>query len=313
MKKLRIQSNFQPINVENSITQLQNSDGNILLHLAKDRLYLDAELFWWGGLWASIIVSIGGMLVYFTFIPSSPAEQILGVIGGLAGLFLAGQFEKWAEKRRRWAARVQEQSDLALYDDLSWNYTLEPEGPLNPDIITGAVQRSKADKKRFLNWYTISISEMSDKNQQALLCQRESLSFDYLLRIRFAQTCFWVLLVIVSSGILLSWWTNPTFQVFLLQIALPLSGLIKFLWDNYESNIQTARELEQMEIEVRKKLNRLEDNPQALTTNDLRDIQDFIFRNRSTGLPVPDRFYKKLQPKIETTIQSGTKSITKKV
>jgi len=297
--------------MENSITERQNSDINIRLQIAKDRLYLDAELFWWGGLWASIIVAAGGILVYFTFLPSSLAEQILGVIGGLAGLFLAGQFEKWAQTRRRWAARVQEQSDLALYVDLSWNYTIESDGPLNPDIITDAEQRSKAEKKRFLNWYTAGVSEMRDHKQQILLCQRESLSFDYLLRVRFARTCYWVLFSVIAFGLILSWFKNPPFQIFLVQIALPLAGLVKFLWDNYERNMHTAHELAQMEIDVRKKLKKIEHKPNDLTVDDLRDIQDFIFRNRSTGLPVPDIFYKWLRPKIEPTIQSGTISITK--
>lgn len=296
--------------MENSIAQRQNSDDNLRLHVAKDRLYLDAELFWWGGLLASVIVATGGILVYFTFIPNTIGEQILGVIGGLAGLLLAGQFQKWSEVRRKWAARIQEQSDITLFD-LPWNNTLAPEGPLNPDLIIQNAQRSKATKEQFLNWYTTGTAGSLDFNQQVLLCQRESLSFDYLLRSRFARTCYWVLFSVIAAGLLISWCNNPPFQTFLLQITLPLAGFIKFIWDNYASNIQTAKDLEQMETDVRKKLKKLEANPKDISKEDLRDVQDFIFRNRSSGLPVPDLFYKWMRPKIESTIQTGTETITK--
>lgn len=300
--------------MENTIAELQNSEVNIRLHLAKDRLYLDSEWFWWGGFWSALLIALGGLIIIINPILSQGWEQFIGIAGGFSALFFVDRFQKWAEKRRRWAAIVQEESDLNLFKVknkmLDWNHSLIPEGFLNPDIVNRAAQRSKTDKKRFLDWYLSAKFSMPDEKQQILLCQRENLSYDYLLRSRFAQISFWTVVGIMLLTTVLCFWKNPPFREFLFQIILPLSGLLKFLWDNYQSNKTSAQDLEQMEADVRKKLKTIASESHKLTLDDLREIQDFIFRNRSTGLPIPGRFYIWLRPKMESTLSSSTESIT---
>ena len=292
-----------------SIFERQKEDKFINLHLAKDRFYIQSEIFWKVGFWGSLIYGITMLAVYFSGFDffTQPVEIIVGA----GSLLFAGIFKKWSEKKKRQGARTQEEIDTTLFQ-IPWNNSLVPEREVNPDLISLAAPKSKKDPARFRTWYSLGTSAKNSHNVQILKCQRENISFDYLLRQKFTSRLFWVgtgviifilgsLLVMQKTGA--EWFSNTV---------LPLSGFFAFVAASWYDNSQTIKDHEKMEQAIRIKLQKLSQKPDAIDKADLREVQDTIFRTRAGKTIIPNSFYEKHRTELDNLIIRGTNILNEK-
>ncbi len=289
-----------------SIFEKQQGSHFINLHLAKDRLYILAERYWQAGFWLSLIFSISLLVCYLLGLDFW--NNVLQAVVGLFGLVLADFFKGYSEKKKKQAARIQEQIDTELFM-LPWNNALIPQGKVNPDIIQQAALKSKKNPERFKTWYSEGTANESTHYGQVLKCQRENLSFDYLLRKKFTGWLFWLFAVPLALLCIYGLVKQLSFDLFVLQFILPLSGFLYFVIRSWSDNRKTIAEQEIMEQSVRYKLQKLANNNTSIDENDLREVQDFIYRTRSAQTIVPNAFYKLYRKKLDTLIINTSKML----
>jgi|GEM_PF-7038310 len=293
-----------------SIFEKQKDDKFINLHLAKDRFYIESEIFWKVGFWGSLVYGISLLIVYF--IKFDFIVPTIEVIVGIGSLLFAEIFKRRSRKKKKQGARAQEEIDTQLFD-LPWNDNLVPEREVNPDFVLQAAPKSKKDPKRFKEWYSVGTATSASYNAQVLKCQRENISFDYLLRKKFTSCLFWIMVwgivLVLGCGLVIK---EPTL-VWLLNIVLPVSGFLYFVGTSWFDNSQTMKDHEKMEQAVRIKLQKLLKRKNSIDKTDLREIQDFIYRTREGKTIIPNSFYEKYRDELDNLIISGTKLLNKNI
>ena len=292
-----------------SIFEKQKEEKFVNLHLAKDWYYLQSETAWRIGFWASLGYAIILLVIYFLRLDfmTPPIE----ITANLVGLFFAGLLKYRADKMKKTGAIIQEELDTSLFG-ISWNEILVPEGTVNPDFIIQAAPKSKKDKKRFETWYSKGTSKNEAHHSQVLRCQRENISFDFMLRRKYTARFFWILTVFAAVAIVYGLLGQLTVGNWLLNIAFPLSGFLMIVGRTWIENRQIIKQQETMEQKIRKKIMLLSKEETIIDDFDLREIQDFIYENRSSrAVSIPDSYYEKYRDKLDEYIIRGTNMIEK--
>ncbi len=279
----------------------------VKLHKAKDRLYKDAEFYWWLGLVGTLFASVG-LLLYNFCLSETKIEEIITVAGAIISFGIAKFIANLTQKKRYQAARIQEEIDTELFE-LDWNKTIDSTEKERPETISKAADRFTGNSSRFLTWYSVETEAVNSILQQALLCQRENISFDIEMRKLFSRLHLWIFGILGIVILVYAWWQNPSARDLLLAIIAPLAGLIAFLWDNYSANQKIILEQEIQEPTIRKLLQKSRETPESVTKIDLRSIQDFIFQKRRGSSFIPNFLYGRFRAVLGRRVKKGTAAI----
>lgn len=232
---------------------------------------------------------------------------------GLAGLvifFITQRLNAAMKKKRETASRIQEELDTQLFG-LTWNKALAG-AHVGPEIIFAAGQRFKGNREKLQNWYS-SAQENLPHPQVVLLCMRENFVWDYRQRHSYINWLSVIFIAILIGVLGLGIGFDVSLLTFLLKYLAPVLPLLGLIGEAWLSHRKTADNL-QLKAEEITELLLSEPAVSANIANDkLRSFQDAVFKNRQSGLPVPDWYYRSIGKRISQEVDQSRKSIIQKL
>jgi hypothetical protein len=284
------------------IAEQQNTPENIRLLVAQAELYSEAKRIRLLRLGVSILLAVTAPIVAL-FVPHS--DQGMAAIGFLWGLLTYFPF-RWVQlAKTRQAATVQEQLDTTLFD-LPWNNVLAG-SRVKPELIYQADRASKEDRSRFRDWYSNPGSLPYPLD--VLLCQRASTVWDWRLRRHYAGRVAWIIAGIILADAAIALFLHLSFAGFLLSLLIPTAPALQQLGETYLAHRESAGEKEEL-------AHRIEDlwevalrEPEAVTRDQCRQIQDRIYSLRKDGPLVPDRWYKWLKKSYQADMDATAEEL----
>lgn len=274
------------------ISSEQNSVENLKLLKAQRQLYSEAKRFRYWRLRASIGLALTAPIILF-FLPTrdSGLFAIGAILLGVDRLL----FKRLEDTKVKQAATIQEELDTRLFD-LPWNYVLVGD-KVTPETVSLAAHRFKGGETKLQDWYpnTDNVPYPLD----VLICQRVNLVWDWQLRRHYATLVAAVtalyLVFLVGFAIMV----DNLLLDFLLGLLFPTLAAIIEGVEVSRDHFRIAREKEDT---ARKILDLWEQglkDPNAVSQNDCRSIQDCVFLYRSGGPLVPDWWYDRLRDMYE--------------
>jgi len=266
------------------IAEQQNTPENIRLLVAQARLYTEAKRIRLLRVVVSVILAaIAPVLAML--VPQS--AWVMAALGGAWTLLTYFPFRGLQREKIRQAATIQEQFDVGLFN-LPWNEVLVG-SRVEPEIIHAAERSFREDTTRFRDWYSDTGSLPDPLN--VLLCQRANIVWDWRLRRKYAASVAWLIaaLLVVDVGIALV--LQQSLLDFLLSLFFPsLPALVQGL-ETFLAHRETAAEKEELSHRIQALWDSGLREPQAVTRDQCRQIQDRIYALRKDGPLVPDRWY----------------------
>lgn len=252
--------------------------------MAQAKLYSDAKLIRMGRLLVSIILAALAPVLAL-FVPE--AKPTIAIIGGVWALLTYFPFRTLQKQKVKQAATVQEQLDIELFD-LPWNQVLVG-NKVAPEIIHSTERASKENRERFRNWYsdTGSIPYPLD----VLLCQRANTVWDWRLRRHYAARIGWLTGAVLAVDVIVSLLLKQSFSDFLLSLFIPTLPVLTQGVENFLAHRESAAEKEELAHRIGALWDIGMREPEAVTREQCRQIQDRIYALRKDGPLVPDKWY----------------------
>lgn len=293
-------SKNQAVN-HHDIAQRQNEERFISMLAAQRQLYREEK---WQD---AILLSIA--LISAVFIPLllyfQPAVDNFWGLAGLALFLITKRMKTSMREKRTTAAKIQETFDTQLFG-LPWNKALA-ESQVLPETVAAADMRHKDDRAKIQDWYASAKLGLPRK-QTVLLCIRENFVWDYRQRekyLSYLSGLFWFFAIgALALGIV----EDVKLLTFLLAFAAPLMPLLGTIGESWLKHKETAKELQQKAAEITYLL-QAAPAEHDISEDLLRNYQDAVFKNRQSGLPVPDWFYEHMGKNISEEVGKSTASI----
>ena len=288
-----------------NIASEQNTADNLRLLVAQRHLYTRAK-----GLrrWRTFgSVGLAGVAPFILFFWPN-LKSLMAFIGGFWTLIasLVGHAES---KKKKEAATIQEQFDTELFE-LPWNHMLVG-NKLTPELIHAATRDFKGSKNELRDWYSDPGSTPYPLN--VLLCQRSNLVWDWRLRRHYGTAITVLTAVYFIFTIVFVIATKQTLLDYILGLFLPsLSAFLQGI-EVAKAHFTTAKEQEDKEKESSSLWESGLENPDSVSQEDCRKIQDWIYLRRSTGPLVPDWWYKWLRDKYDIDMRLVVEELKAKV
>lgn len=166
---------------------------------------------------------------------------------------------------------------------------------------------SEEDKKQFTDWYEPTVGTLPIELGR-LICQRTNITYDMRVRRLYARGLLALVIVLVVILSLIGLYEGSKFSDLLLTLFLPFLPLASFALKDYRKHIDAIEGLTNLKGEVEKLwANALENPASKELTNQSRDLQDAIYRNRTSNPLIYDWVYKMLRSKNETLAYTGAK------
>jgi SMODS-associating 4TM effector domain len=266
---------------------------------AQRQLYIEAKKW---RRWRASAVTAVAVTGACTTILAPGLLRFFGPLGAIAavGQWLASLIEK---QRIKTAATVQEQFDTEVLQ-LAWNSTLGSKA--DPEDVAAASSRFQGERSKLSDWY--NVPDGLTRPLDVLLCQRTNLRWDAALRRSYAKVIIagavgLLLAVVVSS--LLRELAGATLALALLST----SPAMLFATDA----VLTHRGHAASQLDLKRRVEAAWETALARSSRvratDLRAIQDGIYRLRSVGSPVPDRFYWRRRDQFEHEAKVASQSM----
>ncbi len=281
----------------NKIILNQNKKSQIDKLAAQRFLYSAAKKFLLARLGISVIFAIIGPLLMFAIEEAKPYVAISAIFYIFIDCFFLKRIEK---KHRRDAAKIQELFDVSLFD-LKWNSLVVGGKPNHEKIFLYKKNYKKHNKLSVLeNWYPLEIEKLCLLPAVAV-CQRTNVWWDVGLRKKF----FWslILFIILLTSVIFTILKDD--QGNLLLLIFSLLPFYQVLTDFIVSQFSSINRIEKLEGILKDLLGKTVNENTSKLENDLRIIQDEIFRHRETCLSVPDWFYKIFRDNQEAQMNYG--------
>lgn len=285
-----------------NIFELQNTPANLNLLATQRYLYTQAKnIQRWRVLGT---VGLAGVAPFILILfPNS--KIVMAIIGGIWLLVSRLILEDLEAKKIKQAANAQEQFDTVLFK-LPWNHILVGT-KLSPELISSAEKSFSGNRERLKNWYADTGDLPYPLN--VLLCQRSNLVWDWRLRRHYAWIISMLTALLFGFGIVFAVVTDQTLLNYLLAIFMPsLSALLKGI-EVSKSHFEIATEKEKMERKISAIWEAGLRNPNSVSQEQCRDIQDFIYILRSKGPLVPDQWYNWLQKSYQVDMESAVANL----
>lgn len=281
------------------IATQQNTPESIRLLVAQARLYTEAKRVRLLRLGVSTVLAVAAPVVAL-FVPQS--DQFMAAIGFGWGALTYFPFRTLQREKTAQAATVQEQLDTTLFD-LPWNRVLAREH-IKPEIIYQAERCSKDDAARFRNWY----SETSGLPYplDVLLCQRANTVWDWRLRRHYATRIGWLIAGVVLVDVAIALILHQSFAGFLLSLLIPTAPALQQLGETYIAHRESAAEKEALAHHIQSLWDVALREPETISRDQCREVQNRIFALRKEGPLVPDHWYKWLQRDYQADMDKTT-------
>jgi SMODS-associating 4TM effector domain len=290
------------------IAKTQNDATSQGFQLAKAYYYTCSKWLYFGGASLTLTLALVAPFVLLFWPTAGPA------LGAIAGLWIFVSRLVLDPFRRGYqlnGARAQEAFDCRVLG-LTWNEALTR--PLPPEDINGAKRRAARWKKRVeqaSNWYAASDLSLNWP-KSVLACQRSNAVWACRQHRSYGWVVAAAAIVWFVVGLVVAAFDDTTLGAYLVTILLP--SMPAFLdASELSKSHQTAaidREL------VRDRVDELLKSGSG-SRQDLREIQDQLFRLRRDAPQVPEWFYRIIRPGYEEDMrhavtqlidQSGTEA-----
>lgn len=228
----------------------------------------------------------------FTYEPQW--NSIVGIIGAVWALvsFLIGYIEHWLINR---ASIIQEIYDTELYE-LKWSEILCGKKVVPHEYINSITRKYSQEQlvNEFKDWYE-GIDGI-ETPLSILLCQRQNIVWDYKLRDIYAYIVLTLLVLNFIIGLSIFTYSGDTLVNYLLGLALPsLSANILGIQEVIEQ-LRISKKKKALEEKITEIFDRLKINSD-ISLDELREIQNAIFYERSKAPLIPDFLYNLLKKK----------------
>ncbi len=224
-----------------------------------------------------------------------------------AALVLEPLLESFICKKRTLAAQVQQRLDNALYG-FNWDECVCGYEPSDKSVCD--LKDDVVDDKLW-NWYDVGIGEIEDENVATLLCQRENISYDSGLRIKYVTLCAWIAAILGTGVIVLSFvegWDMMRFLVFGVIPAIPIS---EWFITIFQGNAADREHLDSLEELVKDEIEKAVVGGKVAKKT-LQKIQHLLFLHRKSGYLIPGWFYKCNRAKSEKRAAYSVQEFLKK-
>jgi hypothetical protein len=281
-----------------TIYEAQNLDANLKLLAAQRQLYGQAKRWQHWREAGTIVLAAIAPLIYYL----SPNSRTILAFVGAAWLLISRLLLESVEKEKiKQAATIQEQFDTNLFA-LPWNRVLVG-NKISPEIVNSAATSYKGDKQQLRNWYpdTSSMPYPLD----VLICQRAGLVWDWRLRQHYAWIVIILTILVFSFGILVGIVTNSTLLTYFLALLIPSLAAIMSGVEIAKTQFSIAEEKKQVEKVASAAWNEELKNPNSVSKDLCRDIQDSIYLLRNKKYLISDILYEWLQRRYEFDMQAA--------
>jgi|APSaa5957512622_1039677.scaffolds.fasta_scaffold41292_2 hypothetical protein len=266
----------------NKIAKEQNEKKSIERLFVQRKIYSQAKTIFYVRLILALIIALIGPILAVSFPEQRHLIALLSLIYLLVEFFLKGV----ESNKKTIAAKIQELFDIEVFG-LNWNDTIVGSKPSLEIINKYLIGVTEEDfiKSKIKNWYPVKIEELP-QNLAILICQRSNIWWDSNLR-KKVVICIYATLLFMSLFAIILNFTNVLSDVII--NLLPLVPLYKVLIGQIIVNNKSITRLSMLKNKLEYIL---ENNPSLININELRLIQDEMFRHRSSNQPIPNFFYK---------------------
>lgn len=284
----------------NNIIQNQNSDRNIDLLCAQRQSYNASKSVFHRRVVASLFLAIFGPLL-LVFAPSANvALPLFAIFYLVVDLLWLRRIEK---NFRDDGARIQEVFDTGLFN-LSWNEVTCGEKP-DSELVSKRKEQflTNHDTSNLIDWYPNEIGRL-DLQRARLVCQRTNLWWDVDLR----HKLFWLILgtiVMMLFGIVAVFNSEVPVLIGALFLMLPFFEVASGYARDQFLTIGSTRDLKRL-------VDRYIES-EDFTDVASRNIQDNIFRHRSSAPFVPNWFYERFRSQQENQMNYGASHYVSKL
>jgi len=284
----------------------QNSDENLRLLAAQRSLYSQAKIYRQVRTLFSVVLAILGPIFFYFIADCRPTIIIIGAAWALLSeIFLRG-FEGDAIKK---AATVQEQFDVGLFI-LPWNEILVGK-KVTSELIESANRKYKANRESLKNWYADTGSFPYPLN--ILVCQRSNIVWDWRLRRAYGYFILFCTVTVLIGGIVFGIFLHLSLFDYVMGVFIPQLAVIHLGIDISRNQITLANEKEQKETVVSRIIENGIANPDSISIDQCREIQNFIYHGRVVGSLVPDICYTVLKEQYELDMKSVVENYGKQL
>lgn len=285
-----------------TIAQQQNTSEMLRLLVAQAKLYSQAKRIRIARLFVSVVLAVAAPPITLLVLHSDVILAAVGFIWMLATYFtLRGlQQEKVTQ-----AAKVQEQFDTTLFG-LPWNSMLVGQH-VKPEVIFEAERVSHEDRERFRNWY--SDPGALPYPLAVLLCQRANAVWDWRLRRHYAARVAWLIGAVLGADLLIGLLMRQSLSAFLFGLLIPTVPALQQGIETVLAHRESAAEKEELAERITDLWEVSLRDPDVVTQEQLRQIQDRIYNLRKSGPLVPDRWYKWLQKHYQEDMDQSAQEL----
>ncbi|GAA4245019.1 S-4TM family putative pore-forming effector [Winogradskyella damuponensis] len=266
----------------NNITTEQNNPNLIELLKAQRIAYSQCKRFQFFDV-ISILIAISFPLIALIKPEFQNPINAFGVLWTVAYLLT----ELYRKSKTTQGATIQEQFDTELYG-LSWNNIL-CKSKVNVDTIQEL--SSKYKKNDLQNWYSIKIDNSLPKEIAIILCQRINFSWEINQRKKFVGFLSVITIVYYLIYIVIGFTQNIGFFDLLILLSPSIPFLVFSVQNilSLRSHIKSKNETLNF---IDAELENYKANRSVPSSENLRQIQDTIFTERTVPEKVPDWFYR---------------------
>lgn len=290
-----------------TIFELQNDESNIKMLAAQRQLYLKAKRIQWVSFVIQVPLAIA-LTLFIAFFPASEEGASVLSFGIIIFSVIAPMLESSYKSH---AAAIQDFFDHKVLQ-IKWNHIKLQHQPEWADINKEAEEHlAKAgNREKLVNWY-FNEPDCIEMPYAALICQRSNMVWDSRLRRRFYRSVFASALLILLIAIFFGW-EMPLGELFK-SLLLPLIPL--FIWSiiQINGNRDSARRLENLKGNVdltwRKAFTENFDKESLL--DEMRQIQDEIYDNRSKAPLIPELLYNQFRSRDDSGMYMGVEELCK--
>jgi hypothetical protein len=300
--RLRLMSNERPSLTEIAVTQ--NESTSLRYQLAKAHFYKWAKILYFAGAAVTLALALVAPLVLL-FRPS--LGPMLGAVAG-AWIFVSRRLlEPFRQDYQLKGATAQEYFDCRVLGT-PWNEALVR--PLPDEEISAASRagrRSTKHVEQAKDWYAASDLKL-EWPRSVLMCQRSNAVWACRQHRTYGRFLAGAAITWLIVGIIVAVGDGASLGAYLVTILLPSMPAFLDASELSRAHSSAARDREL----IREQMDALLEDGTA-ETQELREIQDQLFRLRREAPQVPDWFYQLIRPGYEEDMKYAVDELIKRL
>ncbi|MCA0754881.1 hypothetical protein KP806_07450 [Paenibacillus sp. N4] len=298
--------------ISNNISVRQNNEGNIDLLAAQRQVYSEAKTF---SNYQFVFCVIFPILIPFLKAVTPTNTMFLGLITLLSLLIIIINqyyFEKNIKDKKEQAAKFQELFDTNVLK-ISWNKELCGSKENASRYLSYKAQKYKKNNvslENLKNWYPKEYATV-DLSVGRVMCQKVNASWDTQIRTSFQKFLLLLFLGCILLILIISIFLNKTVIETLISIIAPAFPIAFYIFKRYSENKETIVRLDKLSDKAERlwELVLSGTREQSDLENKSRQLQNEIYKHRSSALLIWDWFYLKYRPKHESNMNDTAKQI----